>query len=179
MSDSYRRCRYFDPEGIECDTWFPFTEVESLATAEDIRQYYCVNHRDVVSTDLAANGVNKATYIEKRKIEETLCFKMTLDELDAHIAGIEVIIEQEKLKAMTARAVKRQKIEDLTEDEREERRKIKTPRQVDPDKVKKSPGVTLKSNPLKYMIQKNGLSRENAISMLGLTESEVKMYESL
>jgi hypothetical protein len=124
MAD-YKRCQYVSPEGIECEVWFPLADGE----------IYCEKyHRGIPSVSDEANGEQKQLYIDLCNAERNLCATMTLDQLDAHIATIEAAIEafmaKEKPKRNTARAVRAEKLEALTEDQRRERRKIKLAKEV-------------------------------------------------
>ena len=124
MAD-YKRCQYVSPEGIECEVWFPLADGE----------IYCEKyHRGIPSVSDEANGEQKQLYIDLCNAERNLCATMTLDQLDAHIATIEAAIEEflarEKPKRNTARAVRAEKLEALTEDQRRERRKIKLAKEV-------------------------------------------------
>jgi hypothetical protein len=124
MPQDYIRCHYTSPEGIECASWFPRGEGN-----------LCIVHRGIVSTSLASNGIAKEEYIGARKEAETslrarlqgLDSQAQCNLLDAHIAGIEKIIEEQKTLALTARAIRSEVIEGLSEDERQIRRRMKVP----------------------------------------------------
>lgn len=123
---SYVRCRYISPDGLECETWFPHSETT----------IFCPVHIGSVSLSLAANGIAKDSYIEKRNNAQLNLLEATKDMsvndalayYDQHIAGIEKVIEEQKMLVSTARALRQNELEKLSESERAERRKIQTPR---------------------------------------------------
>lgn len=157
MSIGYLRCQYETDDKVQCDSWFPGTEHAQL----------CMIHRDPISTHLAAIGINKENYITHRDEQAKICFAMTLAELEEHIAKVERVIELERTNLSTANAVKSDKLNKLTEEERAERRKIKTPQFVLEPKAKKT-SAKLAIDPVKYLMEKNGWSEAVARQMLDL-----------
>lgn len=170
MPNFYRRCDYINSDGIQCETWYD---------AQGATFGVCPGHSGMISTDLASNSeagsIVKNTYIEKRQEQEKLCADMTLDELELHYAKLETMIEELKMQLLTAAATRRTKLDTLTESERAERKKIRTPRTaVSSDgKVRKNAAATakkptLKDDPVHYMMSKHGFTEEQAKRMLGL-----------
>lgn len=134
--DDYIRCHY-SSDNLECSNWFPRGEGN-----------LCIVHRAAISTTLAGNGINKPEYIGARKTEELslrdLIAGKTSQEacslLDEHIAKIELIIEEQKVKYLTARAVRSEVIEGLSDEERQVRRRMKvsSPTSSEPKEKKSS-----------------------------------------
>lgn len=128
MAQGYVRCHYISPDGFECDSWIPSIDGEN--------HELCAVHASALSLPMASNGVNKDSYISKRNAAQFSLLAATegmsvsdkLAYYDQHIAGIEKIIEEQKMLVLTARALKQTELEGLTEAERAERRKIRTPK---------------------------------------------------
>jgi len=153
MAKSFRNCNYIDSDSIQCDAFYDANEHPTM----------CAIHRRTVGTDLAANGINKSDYITRRQEHEKFVSQMTMAELDIHIAEIEKVIEQEKMKLLVTRARKGAELDKLSNAERAELRKIKTPKV---EKVVKSPKTT----------DVKGLMGKAIESMmrLGITEQQAK-----
>ena len=123
MADTfYKRCSYIS-SGIQCDNWH-----------NDASTKYCVNHRALVSDNGSVPVEVKDRYIDVVNEERAQCAAMSLDALDEHIAGIEKLIEAEKAKFYTARAIRIEKLDSLTEEERKARRAITLDREVKKEK---------------------------------------------
>lgn len=164
MSNFHRRCAHVSETGQECEIWF--------SLGDDETKRLCPIHSGEVSPEQATkHEETRSLYITRRKEQEVLCANMSLDELDEHIAKIEVVIEEEKMRLLTARATKSNKLDLLSEAERAERRKIKTSRPEGSEPAKprkpKSDIPTLKSDPVRYMMLKHGFTEEQAKRMLG------------
>lgn len=155
-NNAYHRCEY-PPDlngGRECEVWYP-SEEGSL----------CVLHRGTVSVSLInADESLKGEYIRIRNEQAAQCHQMTLEQLDEHIAGIEKVIENERTKLLTARAKRSAKLQDLSDEERAERRKIKyvgsderPKKETKAEKLK----ATIKSDPVQYFMNMN-FTREQA-----------------
>lgn len=172
---SHARCKYISPDNIECEIWFATSDQEFKL---------CPLHRDSIAPALAANGINKDQYIMKRSAAEISCATMTDAELDAHIAHFEAIIEEAKMNVLVGKATVRTRESKLTDDERKARRLIRAPKlqSIDSNGVKKESKAskekaTIKSNPIRFLMDRNaGLTREKAITMLGLSEEEASRY---
>jgi uncharacterized small protein (DUF1192 family) len=149
--NSYYRCLHFDDSSAQCETW-----ARSIDGAEN---KYCSAHDGSIS-----HPEKKEVYIDLLNAERRLCFAMTLEELDTHIAGIEKEIERLKASLLSSRATRAEKIDKLSDDEREQRRKIKV---VSPEPKEKKV-TSIKKDPLKYMMEKHGLTEVQAKKMLGL-----------
>lgn len=167
MPQDYIRCHYVSDDSIECASWFPRGEGN-----------LCIVHRGTISSALAANGHNKEQYIGARKeIETSLREKIngkTAQEscgiLDAHIASIEKIIEEQKLLALTARALRSEVIEGLSDEERQIRRRMKVPKSETAEK-RKSSGKLIGTNEdkiAKLMAKHPGMTEMGAKMLLGL-----------
>jgi hypothetical protein len=157
MSIPYRRCCYINDQGLQCETWFEANTDSKL----------CAPHSEIISP--SSNGHSneaKIKYIDLVNEQGALCAKMSLDELDIHIAGLEKLLEEEKARLYAARAKRTQKLDDLSEEERKVRRAIKVTRSVE-EKEKKPKKATLASDPVKYMMQKFNLTEDQAKKMLG------------
>lgn len=159
MSEYYR-CRYItDDTKNQCAVWYDSKEHASL----------CHLHRDASSVTLATMEINRESYILQRDNAAKLCYEMNLEELEVHISTIEKAIEFEKTNLMTARAVKMDKLENLTEDERKERRKIVTPHVKKEEKKKV---VTAKNDPIKFMMQLMNCTESKARELMGFTSNQ-------
>ena len=158
-NNGYRRCEY-PPNingGRECENWFPSEEGR-----------LCILHRSSAGPELAHLDESlKSEYIRIRNEQSVICHTMTLDELDQHIAGIEKVIENERTKLLAARAKRSDKLQLLSDEEREERRKIKyvrperengAKRETKAEKLK----ATIKSDPVGYFMESLNFSRESA-----------------
>lgn len=165
MPQDYIRCHYVSDDSIECASWFPRGEGN-----------LCIVHRGIVSSTLAANGHNKEQYIGARKeaelsLRERINGKTPQEScgiLDAHIAGIEKIIEEQKLLALTARALRSEVIEGLSDEERQIRRRMKVPKSE--AKVKSSGKLigTDEDKIKKLMSKHSGMTEAGARMLLGL-----------
>jgi len=171
MPQQHKRCIYVSPDtGIECEIWFQVKDDET--------NDFCILHKGSLSPSLAANGHNKDPYIAKRNeallslVEATrgLSVPESLSYLDQHIAGIERVIEDEKLKVLTARAKRAQILEGLSDEERKARQKIRTPKlQVAEKKANRAAGIgseILAREKAIASLMKAGKSRESAIAIL-------------
>ena len=170
-----RRCIHLDERGQQCDTWFAAIDKSKL----------CPSHSQSVQT----NGriENSPRYIDlvndersycyhfldgtEQKQEQTLIFQFkddesgtVFDKLDAHISFLEKVIEDMKARLHSARAVKAEKFDELTEDQRAERRKVKIEKSFkQPEKVK-----SFKADPVSFLSKKQGMSKEDASDLLSM-----------
>ena len=163
----YIRCHFINSEnGIQCESW------HSVADGD-----MCPVHVGMVSAVLAANGINKDEYINARKVAETslrarlqgLNPQESCNLLDAHIAGIEKVIEEQKTLSLTARALRSEVIEGMTENDRQTRRLMKVPKS---EKIVKEKQIRVKGTPdemlTNFMKKYPSMSLEAAKDMLGL-----------
>ena len=135
MVTGYLRCAFESVDGTECQSWFPSHEGT-----------LCIIHRGINSAVLASNGINKAEFIaetndEQKSLRELIAGKSANEAcslLDAHIAKLEKIIEAEKNKYYSARAIRAEVIEGLSEEERQIRRRAKVDSRPNEVKEKKS-----------------------------------------
>jgi len=149
------RCNYIDDSGMQCDTWS--------------ESKICVNHTGIISPRTSAVPGLKEPYMEVVNAERALVYKMSLEEIDAHIAGIDKIIELERTKLLTSRAVRSEKIDKLSDEERAVRRATTASRAVSAEKrAGKSPKATsIKKDPVQYLMDKYGLDRPSAEKLMG------------
>lgn len=136
----HRRCWHMDEKGQQCEVWFP---------AEDDNKL-CALHRNGASPS-QRNGETedqKLKYIDLVNDERSYCYHFkdgsaqnqsqslisefkddtegsVFDKLDRHIAFLETVISDLKARHQTARAVRAEKLDKLSEDERKELRKIR------------------------------------------------------
>ena len=162
----YIRCHFIGENGIQCESWLSVGDGDM-----------CPVHVGCVSSVLAANGINRDEYISARKTAETslrerIDGKSAQEQcniIDAHIAGIEKIIEEQKMLSLTARAIRSEVIEGMSEEDRQIRRNMKVPRT---EKVAKTSSPRVKGTPddmLKnFMAKYPSMSLEAAKDMLGL-----------
>jgi hypothetical protein len=176
MSVPYRRCGSLDSKGLQCENWFPAEEGTR----------FCVTHQLGAKIGIQASDEQKARYIDlvneqreycyhfldgsSQDVDRTLIFEFKDNEsgtryekLDRHIAFLEKALEDVKARLFTSKAVKREDLDKLTEEERAELRKIKVTREVQKVKEKK---VSVKSDPLKHLMQSRGMSESDAKSFL-------------
>lgn len=155
MTD-YTRCAHIDgATGVQCETWFKRVDGES----------FCTFHVGSLNARIAAvNGDVKPAFLEFQNEQRSLCHLMTLDQLDEHVEKLTLILEAERTKLLTARAVRAERIETLDEGERKERRARTLTRHVlqsQNDQSKKEK-LNVKVDPIEFMMKKHGLSREMA-----------------
>lgn len=162
MPADYVRCQFVDDAGLECDKWFE-------SAGGGVSNKFCPAHANgAMSVDNALKDDSaKSAYITLVNETRVLVAAMTLDQIDEHIAGIEAVIEAERTKLLTSRAVKSEKLDELTEDERKTRRATKIPKTDKPVKAPTTKATTMAKDPVAYLMEKHGLSREQAMSMLG------------
>ncbi len=167
MPIDYIRCHYIDASnGIQCESW------HSVADGD-----MCPVHRGMIGGTLAANGINKEEYITARRVAESSLREKIQNKtpqeqcniIDAHIAGIERVIEEQKLLSLTARAVRAEVIEGMTEEDRQIRRNMKVPRSEPKVKeskarVKGTPDEMLKA----FMSKYPAMTEAAAKDLLGL-----------
>lgn len=170
MSQGYLRCEYMGPEtGLQCEIWFEARE-RKYSESGEMLPMFCPEHEKGVTTQ---NGREK--YIELVNIQREYCNRMDLDALDAHIAKIEAVIEDQKRDLLTARAVKQDKLQNLSEAERIERLKYKVKKSETPKSTTSTP--TLKSDPVAYL-GKRGLSADKAKDLLTMNVDDLlKKYQ--
>lgn len=157
MSTPYRRCCNINEAGLQCETWFPAINDSKLC--------------DVHSSIATPNGTqeNKVKYIDLVNTERATCHTMSFEELDIHIAELEKVLENQKTKLYSALATRSEKIDKLSEEERKELRKIKVDRAVRETPVRKA---TIKSDPIKYLMQSKGMSEQESKDMMSMDIDE-------
>jgi hypothetical protein len=180
MPTPYRRCYYLDDRGEQCEKWFPATDDNKL----------CLDHREFMGVNGHANPANTAKYIDlvndereycyhflsgaRQKQSKTLIFEFKDDEdgtvfekIDSHIAFIEKVLEDMKARLHSARAVKSEKLDELSEEERKELRKQKVEKAINPERAKKA--KSFKSDPIGNLT-KSGLSADKAKALMEIDD---------
>jgi len=172
MSKGYTRCEFMSPStGLQCEIWFESQERQH-DSAGSLLPLYCPDH---------SNGnleTDKTQYIETKNIAREFCYQMFekcsqeegFNKLDAHIAKIEAEIENQKVVLYAAKAVRQEKLQNLSEDERKERLKYRVRKSESSIPTEKK--ETLKSNPVGYL-EKRGLSKSAAQDLLTLDPDEL------
>jgi hypothetical protein len=183
-----RRCFYLDERGQQCDTWFTAIDTNKL----------CPAHRKIISPNKFSEE-NNPKYIDLVNDERKYCYHFlsgesqnqsqelihefkddetgtVFEKLDTHIAFIEKVIEDMKARLHSARAVKAEKLDDLSEEERKELRKIKIDKSFKLLKVKTP---SLKSDPIGHLIKKQGMSKQDASDLLSMdTDALLAKFEA-
>jgi hypothetical protein len=180
MSVPYRRCFYIDDRGQQCDTWFPAIDDNKL----------CNPHREIITPGKNGNEEAKVKYIDLVNDERLYCYhflngeaqnqSQTLihefkddaegtifEKLDSHIAFIEKVIEDMKARLHSSRAVRTEKLDELTEEERKHLRSIKIDKVFRPGKVK---APSFKADPVGFLASKNKMSKTDASNLLEMDE---------
>lgn len=157
---SFTRCRYVSDTGLECEKWFQPTD--SMNNGQEPR--HCELHRGMISERTSPNDESKQRFIDLKNEEIKLCIGMSIEELDTHIAGIEKQIELLRMRTMSARSVRVDKIDKLTDEERKERQKIRVQNPATNDKPKAK--TSIKKDPIQHLMDKFGMSREQALKMM-------------
>lgn len=165
--NTYRRCHFINSENnVQCESWF---------ASHDNSGNLCPVHIGFVGTTLASNGINKAEYIDARHVAEKslrekligLDAQQSCNLLDAHISSIERIIEEQKTLSLTARAIRSEVIEGMSETDRQARRLMRVPKS---ERVEKAPRI--KGTPEEmlsaFMKKYPSMTLEGAREMLGL-----------
>ena len=181
-----RRCIHMDERGIQCDTWFNAETDDKL----------CEPHRTIASPS-ARNGQSeeqKVRYIDlvneqrvycyhfkdgtTEQQDKTLIFEFkdnadgtVFDKLDRHIAFLEKVLEDVKIRLSTSRAVKGEKLDKLSEEERKELRKIRITRAVEEKTSSRTPSI--KKDPLAHLMKTKGISQSDAKSLLNMDPEEL------
>lgn len=179
MSTPYRRCHYLDERGQQCEEWF--------AAVDSIK--LCKAHLEIISPNsFKENPENKVKYIDLVNDERKYCYHFLsgesqnqdqtlihefkddsngtiFEKLDRHVAFIEKVIEDMKARLHSARAVKTEKLDELSEEERVKLRKERIPITPKPEKV-----PSFKADPVAFLSKKQGLSKEDAKELLNMDE---------
>lgn len=165
MSIDYIRCHFISDARIQCESW------HSRADGD-----FCPVHKGAISTKSASNGINKDEYIDARKATEKslrekiqgLNAQESCNLIDEHISRIEKVIEEQKLISLTARAIRSEIIEGMSEGDRQIRRLAK----VGPPKEKKETKKRLTGSPAemlsKFMANNPKMTEAVAKELLGM-----------
>jgi hypothetical protein len=178
----YRRCHYIDELGQQCETWFPAVDTNKL----------CPAHGKIITPNGKLNQVDeiKVKYIDLVNDERKYCYHFLsgeaqnqsqelihefkddesgtiFEKLDAHIAFIEKIIEDMKARLHSARAVRAEKIDELTEEERVNLRAQKIDKAFRSEKTKEKLS-SFKSDPIGFLAKKNSMSRADSEALLSM-----------
>src|SRR6516162_358521 len=147
--NEFTRCKYVSEQGTECGEWFRV----------DGGKFCPKYHRSI------PNVGNKETFIKLMNSERENCFKMSNDELEIHIrdieARIESFVQRERTLLASARAVRAERYEKMSEEERKELRKI----QVGKDPNGKKPAPKHREDKATKMANNLGISRESLLTM--------------
>lgn len=145
MTKSYSQCRY-ESDGHQCQSWFPRDEDEP---------YICPVHSGILDPSIAiVSEETKTIYIERVNEIRKFVSAMTLDEIAEHRAHLEHKLEELRTEIQTTRQVEREKLNDLSESERDERRKIFLPKKPEKQQKLNQPKVkapSLKKDPTAYL----------------------------
>ena len=190
MPQPHRRCIHLDERGSQCETWFPATDDNRL----------CEMHREIASPG-KRNGESKEQNVkfmdllndervycyhfqngESQNQDKELIFQFKddkdgskIDKIDRRIAFLESVLTDIKTRFSSARAVRGEALDALTEEERKERRKIKIEKAVTETRQKIT--ATMKTDPIGYLANK-GISRDNAKKFLmGDADAMIAKYE--
>ena len=184
MSVPYRRCFYIDERGEQCDSWFAAEEL-----GRDTGKL-CARHRDNLNINGRINEETKIKYIDLVNDERTYCYhflsgiaqeqKQTLihefaddiegtifDKIDQHISFLEKVIEDTKARLHSARAVRTEKLDELSEEERKKLRAIKIDKAAR-NEEKKTKVPSFKSDPVAFLASKNRMSKSKARDLLSM-----------
>lgn len=181
MPTPYRRCFYLDDHGQQCDTWFP---------ADNNK--LCPSHKEIITPGGRINEEEKPKYIDLVNDERKYCYHFLdgsaqeqsqalihefkddlegtiFEKLDAHIAFLEKVIEDMKARLHSSRAVRAEKMDELSEEERKILRSQKIDKEfrVKPEKIKLP---SFKSDPVGFLAGKNKMSKTDASALLDMDE---------
>lgn len=139
MSATYTRCKFISGSQ-ECETWFPVDGNK-----------FCAIHRSIPSTNGSEEQLK--SYIDLANQDRSFVANMSFEEIDNHISNLQAQMEDLKRQMLQARAVKSERIERLTEEERRELRKKtlnyevqKQPKEPKPKTIEEKIAKTLKTN---------------------------------
>jgi hypothetical protein len=148
---------YISDDGHECDEWFPHEE-------DDVpRKEFCPKyHRSLMTTQKHIDLINSQKHI---------CYDMTNEQLEDHIKSIEAelagAMEMLKTKLSAARAVRAERFEKMTEEERKELRKyqVKSASNSNGSKPRSKSVKVDSATKLANRTAKLGISRDDLLSM--------------
>jgi|SRR5882724_5022926 len=182
MPTPYRRCIYLSETGLQCESYFEALDDNKL----------CPSHREVNSPS-AKNGITdeqKVRYIDLVNDERKYCYHFldgtsqnqdqelifqfkddesgtVFEKLDRHIAFLEKVLEDVKARHQSSRAVRAEKLNNLTEEERKELRKIK----IEKATTEKTKSVSFKKDPIANLAKTSKLI--DAKSLLDMDPDEM------
>jgi len=167
----YMRCEYISPNsGQQCEVWFPSIERQK-DNSGNLLPILCPD-----CAKIANPSTQKTAYIEAVNVQKLYCYKMFekgIEEgfslLDEHIAKIEAAIQEQKDLLWSARAVRAEKEQSLSESEYNERRKYKV--KVAVDKAAKPKTVSMKKDPIAALTSKIG-DKQKAADLLSMDPDE-------
>ena len=146
--NSYVRCEHISAQGDQCDEWFQ----------SDGGKYCLKYHRE------SSLSENKDNFISLMNSQRELCYKMDNIALETHIkeieAKIEAFVQIERTKLASARAVRAERYEKMTNEERAELRKYQVSK--NPNGTKKA---ATKVDKATQMANKLGVSRADLLTM--------------
>lgn len=147
-------------QGSQCETWFKAEGSNKL----------CEEHQIFLRsrpTELAAEPTEKAKYIDLVNEQIKICALMNFDELETHISGIEKLIEAEKTKLYAARANLRQKLDDLSDEERKSRLSHKLNKTIRSE-TSETARTSAKKDPINHLAAKHGLTAQAAKDFMNM-----------
>jgi hypothetical protein len=182
MSTPHRQCHYLNERGQQCDEWFAAVDTNKL----------CARHREIITPNGRLNEQTTPKYIDLVNDERAYCYHFLdgtaqnqskelifefkddeegtiFEKLDAHIAFIEKVLEDVKARMHSARAVKSEKLDELTEEERKKLRSQKIDK-VFKQKEPKEKAPTFKADPIGFLARKQGMSKTDASNLLLMDE---------
>lgn len=177
----FRRCIHMDERGMQCDTYFPADTDDKL----------CPIHREVISPGSTKNGQTdeqKVRYIDLVNDERKYCYHFLdgtaqeqkqelifefkddsegsiFEKIECHIGFLEKVLEDVKARLHSARAVKSEKLELLSDEERKKLRAIKIDKSVR-ESTTRAPSV--KKDPVAHLMAKQGMSKTDAAELLSM-----------
>jgi hypothetical protein len=155
--NSYFRCTHMNEQGQQCDNWFKAEGTNKLC--EEHQVFLRVRPEDPTRID-----EEKPAYIDLVNEQINVCAKMNLDELEQHISSLERALETEKTKLYAARANLRQKLDDLSDDERKIRLSHKISKSINSEPKKSN----VKKDPIAHLASKHGLSSQAAKDLMNM-----------
>jgi hypothetical protein len=173
----HRRCIYVYNTGQQCDIYFEAIDHNKL----------CLAHRESSHVNGKINEESKIKYIDLVNDQRNYCYHFldgsaqnqskklifefkddeegsVFEKLDAHIAFIDKVLEDMKARLHSTRAVRAEKLDNLSEEERAKLKAHKIERAMNPEKKSKS----FKADPVGNLMKKNNLSGNDAKDLLNM-----------
>ena len=182
MNIPERRCAYLYPHGQQCDVYFQAIDSNKL----------CPAHREVFNGK-SKTEESKVRYIDLVNDERKYCYHFqdgtaqsqsqdlifqfkddedgtVFEKIDKHIAFLDKVIEDLKARHSTARQVRVEKLDQLSEEERKILREHKIERAVSGG-IEGAPRVpSFKKDPVGHLAKTKNMSRQDAEALLTMDE---------